>query len=264
MSGQLLPIGACSGINRRAMLSIFLLAAAAPELAAEDILDRAIAAAGGAAWRDAKTLYLEGSAVFYGPSGAAPRSRADSYRMWRVFDPGRTAAHGAEGKVRILACSGPRRLFTVGFDGQTTWTERGITPPAEAEAFWASNFGFGIIRHARGPGFRAERVADDRLDGHRLHMVRLTDPQGGITLFGIDANSFAIRSMGFASPRGWHVRTYGRFFRPPGTRWMQAGLVTLYYNGVKANEVIWRRARVDAPIDASLFAPQSKEACPGA
>lgn len=242
----------------------FLAAAAAAEPSAEEILDRAIAVAGGAAWRDARTLYLEGSAVFYGPSGAAPRSRADSYRMWRVFDPARTAAHGAEGKVRILACTGATRLFTVGFDGSTTWTERGVTPPAEAEAFWASNFGFGIIRHARQPGFKSERVPDGRLDGHPLRMVRLTDPQGGVTLFGIDAKSFAIRSMGFATPRGWHVRTYDRFFRPPGTRWLQAGRVTLYYNGVKSNTVTWRRARIDAPIDPALFAPDSREACPAA
>lgn len=242
----------------------FLAAAAAAEPSAEEILDRAIAAAGGAAWRDARTLYLEGSAVFYGPSGATPRSRADSYRMWRVFDPARTAAHGAEGKVRILACTGATRLFTVGFDGTTTWTERGVTPPAEAEAFWASNFGFGIIRHARQPGFKSERVPDDRLDGHPLRMVRLTDPQGGVTLFGIDAKSFAIRSMGFATPRGWHVRTYDRFFRPPGTRWLQAGRVTLYYNGVKSNTVTWRRARIDAPVDPALFAPDSREACPAA
>ena len=57
---------------------------------------------------------------------------ADHYRMWRVFDPDREAAHGTEGKVRIIAKAGAQQLFTVGYDGQTTWTERGITPKAEA------------------------------------------------------------------------------------------------------------------------------------
>lgn len=245
------------------MLALLLAAAApAPELGAEAILDRAIEAAGGAEWRNARTLVLEGSATFYGPSGAAPRSTAGDYRMWRVFDPARQAAHGAEGKVRILACNGAKQLFTVGYDGATTWTERGITLPAEAEAFWASNFGFGIIRHARRSGFKAERVPDDRLGNHALYMVRLTDPSGGVTLFGIDQQSFAIRSMGFASPRGWHVRTYDDFFRPDGRRWLQAGRVTLYYNGVKANEVIWRKALIDTPVDPALFTPNSPIGCP--
>lgn len=247
-----------------AMLTLLALAAAAtPDLGAEAVLDRAIKAAGGAEWRDAKTLVLEGSATFWGPTGATPRSRAADYRMWRVFDPARQAAHGAEGKVRILACNGATRLFTVGYDGTTTWTERGVTPPAEAEAFWASNFGFGIIRHARRPGFKAERVADDRLDGHELYMIRLTDPKGSVTLFGIDQESFAIRSMGFQSPRGWHVRTYDDFFIPPGRKWLQAGRVTLYYNGVKANEVIWRTAVIDTTLDDRLFAPDSPITCTG-
>jgi hypothetical protein len=240
------------------MLPILL---AAAELDGAAILAKAADAAGGKEWTDARTLFLSGTAMFYGASGAAPRSRASEYRMWRVFDPGRREAHGAEGKVRILACDRRRRLFTVGYDGETTWTERGVTPKAEADAFWASNFGFGIIRRAADPGFKAERVPDDRIGTHELYMVRLTDPAGGTTLFGIDRKSFAIRTMGFASPRGWHLRTYDDFYRLPGSRWLQARRVTLYYNGVKANEVLWRDARVNGPMDDELFRPDSSLTC---
>lgn len=70
-----------------------------------------------------------------------------------MFDPARAAAHGAEGKVRILAKSGEQMLFTVGYGGKTAWNERGTFPPAEAHAFRASTFGFGIICHANKPGF---------------------------------------------------------------------------------------------------------------
>lgn len=243
------------------MLVATLLLAAAPGLTAEQILDRAQEAAGGSEWLHARTLVLSGTAVFYGPSAPEPRSRATSYRMWRVFDPERQAAHGAEGKVRILACDGARQLFTVGYDGAVTWTEGGVTPKAEADAFWASNFGFGIIRHARKSGFKAERVPDDTVAGHPLYMVRLTDPGGTATLFGVDQQSFAIRVMGFASPRGWHVRTYDDFYRLPGSRWLQARKVTLYYNGVKANEVTWADATVNAAIDDAVFTPASTLAC---
>jgi hypothetical protein len=235
--------------------------AAAAILGGEEILERAAEAAGGAEWLNARTLVLEGSATFYGPAGPEPRSRATDYRMWRVFDPARSVAHGAEGKVRILACDAKRQLFTVGYDGATTWTERGITPRAEAEALWASNFGFGIIRHARKPGFKAERVPDDVVGSHALYMVRLTDPSGGQTLFGVDQQSFAIRLMGFTTPRGWHVRTYDDFYVVPNTRWLQARKVILYYNGVKSNEVLWSKASVNGAIEDALFSPSSSLAC---
>ena len=213
------------------------------------ILDRTTAAAGGERWAKARTLYLAGSAVFYGPEGASPRSVADDYRMWRIYDPARVAAHAAEGKVRITARSHGRLLFTVGYDGETSWNERGIIPKAEADAFWASNFGFGIIRHARDPGFSAVRVADDT--------VRLTDPTGAVTLFGIDRGSYAIRRMSFATPRGWHERIYDDFVRLKPSGWLQARSVTLYYNGIKQNTVRWRDAVVDGPIDDALFRPGS-------
>lgn len=254
MSGQVTDKEVC-------MIGALAIVALSASPNAEAILDRAIAAAGGRDWLNAKTLVLSGTASFYGPGSPEPRSRATVYRMWRVYDPERNAAHGAEGKVRILACDGDRQLFTVGYDGKTTWTERGITPKAEAEAFWASNFGFGIIRHSRRSGFKAERVPDDSVDARKLYMVRLTDPSGGVTLFGIDKASFAIRMIGFVTPKGWHVRTYSDFYRPKGSGWLQARHVTLYYNGVKQNEVFWRVTLIDQAIDDTVFGPQSNMSC---
>lgn len=222
---------------------------------AATILDRATAAAGGEGWAKARTLMLAGSATVYGQTGASPRSIADDYRMWRVYDPGRTASHAAEGKVRIIARSGTRTLFTIGYDGVTTWNDKGVVPKAEADAYWASNFGFGIIRRAREPGFKSERVPDDTIGARALYMVRLTDPQGGMALFGIDQQSYAIRTMGFATPRGWHLRVYDDFVRLTNPDWLQARKVTLYYNGVKQNDVTWREMQVNAPIDDAIFAP---------
>ncbi len=232
--------------------------AAAAEPDGATLLQRAAAAAGGQSWLQVKTLVLSGHAVFWGPSGSAPRSSAASYTMWRVFDPARGAAHGAEGQVRIVARTGEQLMFTVGYDGRTTWTERGITPQAEADAFWANNFGFGIIRHAGKPGFKAERVADGYSQGHAVRLVRLTDPQGGVSLFGIDPQTDLIRSVGFSTPRGWHERHYDKFVRQDQPPWVQAREVTLYYNGVKANTLYWDTWVVDGPVDAKLFAPPER------
>lgn len=228
-------------------------AISAESLDAATILERATEAAGGDAWANARTLMLAGHAIFYGPASPQVRSTADDYRMWRVYDPQRKASHSAEGKVLIAARSAGTTLFTVGYDGLTTWNDKGVIPKSEADAYWASNFGFGIIRRARDPGFCAQRVPDDTIADHKLYMVRLTDPDGGITLFGIDADSYAIRTMAFMTPKGWHVRTYDDFVLLKNPRWLQARHVTLLYNGVKQNEVFWTSVEVNKPIDDRQF-----------
>lgn len=246
-----------------ALLALFIVAPAiaAHAFAADapdgrTILARATEAHGGERWAGVRTLELIGSAVFWGKSGAAPTSAPDRYVMHRAFDPERQAAHGAEGKLRIAVSDRGRPVFTVGFDGTTTWNDKGVVPKAEADAYWASNFGFGIIRHALKPGFVAVRLADGNVDGHAVYMVRLTDPAGSESLFGIDQTTHAVRMVGFATPRGWHVRSYDDFFRPANAPWwLQAGKVTLTYNGVKQNEIHWRDVRVNVPIDDALFAP---------
>ncbi|MEO0439326.1 MAG: hypothetical protein AAF067_00470 [Pseudomonadota bacterium] len=238
-----------------ALIMISVPANAADEPDGAAILAMAREAAGGDDWANARTLQLSGRAIFYGRASHEPRSVASDYRMWREFDADRQIAHGADGKVRIIARDAERLIFEVGYDGETTWTERGITPQKEADKFWASNFGFGIIRQADKPGFTALRLADDTHAGHPLYMVELIDPSGGTTLFGIDQKSGYIRTMGFRTPRGWHLRTYEDFVTLANPRWVQARHVTLYYDGRKSNEVFWTETLVNAPIDASLFTP---------
>jgi len=238
-------------------LSLFFVlvspAYAEQDLDGNAILALAREAAGGDGWANAGTLALSGTAVFYSPNSHKPRSKADDYRMWRVFDRDRKAAHGPDGKVRIIAKDGEKLLFEIGFDGETTWTEKGIVPKAEADKFWANSFGFGIVRQAGKPGFVATRIADDSIAGYALYMIELADPSGGKTLFGIDQSTHAIRKIGFDTPRGWHERTYDDFVYLDNPRWLQARHVTLYYNGRKSNEVFWKETKVDKPMDVNVF-----------
>ena len=241
-----------------ACLVLLLSPVAAPAelpLSGDEILLRAREAAGGDGWANARTLYLSGRAVFYGQKGAEPSSTQDSYEMWRVFDPDRQAAHGADGKVRITIKNQDQLFMDVGYDGATTWNEKGIIPKDQADAFWASNFGFGIIRHTGKPGFAAQRLPDDAVGAYKSYIVELTDPAGTKSLFGIDMQSFAIRMVGFRTPKGWHVRTYDDFIQLENPRWLQARHVTLYYDGRKANEIFWSKYRVNPPIDDAVFAP---------
>ena len=219
------------------------------------IIAAAVEVAGGEVWLNPATLLLSGSADFYAPDQSAPLRHIDDYRMWRAMDSNRMVSHGADGKVRITARSAGKLVFEVGYDGTTTWNDKGIVPKAEADAYWASNFGFGIIRQALKEGFRLERAPDRTVDGFALDMVRVIDPVGQATLFGIDRRSHFIRYMGFVTQRGWHERVYSDFviFRNP--RWLQARDVTLFYNGVRQNTVHWRSAVVGRPIDPGLFSP---------
>ena len=223
------------------------------ELDGPTILARATDAAGGEQWANAKSLILEGRAEYWGSTGSGPKSQSDSYMMYREFDPTRTLAHGADGKIRIIASTKGTVVWTVGFDGQTSWTEKGIIPETEAAIFWANNMGFGIIRQASKPGFKANRVADGLQGRHLLYLVSLTDPKGGITLFGIDQKSYAIRTMAFMTPRGWHERQYDNFIHLKNPNWLQARTVTLSYNGVRANTVYWDTVKVNVAIPPEIF-----------
>ena len=222
--------------------------------AARAIVERGVAAHGGAVWLDPGTLILVGKASFYDPETGEVRSSADDYRMWREFSDDRQLAHGAEGKVRIVAKTQGRLLFEVGYDGVTTWTERGITPKAEADAYWASNFGFGIIRSALEQGFVLQRAPPRDVGGYLVDLVRVIDPQGAPTLFGFDSESGLIRYMAFDSPRGFHERIYSDFIRLPESGWVQARDVTLLYDGVMSNRVFWREVEVGKAIDQAIFA----------
>ncbi len=247
----------------RWLAGLLMLVFAAAAQAATDpprlIVEQAIAAHGGEGWLEPGTLLLSGSATFYAPDHAEPRRTADDYRMWRVMDPDRQSAHGADGKVRIVARDGDDIVFEVGYDGETTWTERGIMPKEQADAYWASNFGFGIIRSALDTGFTLEAAPPRDHGGGVIDLVRIIDPQGQATLFGFDRESRFIRYMAFDSPRGFHERHYDDFIRVPqtggGSGWVQAREVTLFYDGVRSNTVQWREVAVGEPIDASIFAP---------
>jgi hypothetical protein len=227
----------------------------APAQDARSIVESAIAAAGGDSWLNPQTLELWGSADFYTADRPGPVRHVDDYHMWRAMTADRVAAHNADGKVRIRARHQGKPVFEVGFDGQTTWNDKGIVRKAEADAYWASNFGFGIIRRALHKGFKLERAPDRTIDGHALDMVRIVDPGGQTTLFGIDHDSRFVRYMGFATPRGWHERVYDDFVMLTAPRWLQAREVTLFYNGVRQNSVHWRKVTVDAPLDPEIFAP---------
>ncbi len=159
------------------LLAVMLLGvgafAAAPSPDARTIVARAVEAHGGETWLAPGTLILAGEAEFFAPDRAEPVSRADDYRMWREMNPDRDSAHGADGKVRIEARASGGVMFAVGYDGRTTWTDKGVMPAAEAEAYWASNFGFGIIRTALAQQLRMERVPGREVAGHAVDMVRI-------------------------------------------------------------------------------------------
>jgi hypothetical protein len=226
---------------------------AAEPLTARQILERTVAAQGGTDWSQVRTLYLRGRGTFYYNGTNENPTQAERYEMWREMDASRAAAHGPDGKVKILAIAKGKPFITVAYDGINTYTADGILDPEKAKSYWASNFGFGIIRQALKPGFTLTRLPDDLIDGHASYFFRITDPQKQETLFGVDARTFAIRKAGFMTPKGWHERIYDRFFVNQKPRWLQAGHIRLFYNGVKANEIFWDQVNVNPVLTPDTF-----------
>ena len=231
-----------------------------PELSAETILRDAHAAAGGSFWVEPETLSMDGYAVFYRDGQA---SRHERHTMYRVYDRAKSSAHVADGKVRIRSVRDGKAVIDVAYDGETTWTPQGAQPRSDADARWASNFGFGVIRHAFDDGYTLSRLPDDLIDGRAAYMVRITDPSGGETQFGIAQDDAAILKVAFDTDRGWHERIYSDFYSNPRESWAQPGRVRLYYDGVKANEVIWTRHDVNADLPDCLFTLPQRDGCRG-
>lgn len=223
------------------------------ELDGAEIVARAVEAAGGDAWQHPRTLYLEGEMWLYRDGLLEAETHADDYRMWRAFPEASEAAHAASGKLRLEARSGDELVFLASFDGRHTYDRHGRVEDERAAEQWSSAFGFGILRYADRKGFRVLRLADDQVAGYPSHFIEVIDPAGGRTVFGIDRESYAIRKVGFATPRGWHERVYSGFEWHEDPPFRQPGRVRLYYDGRKTNEVRWHDYRVNAPIADEIF-----------
>ncbi len=236
-----------------------VLCGASATIAAEDLDARSIVmaahkAAGGDAWRHARTLMLGGDADFYRGGSYQSRAHADNYRMWRVFPQISTDAHAANGRVRFDARNGSQTLFQIAFDGEHSYDQNGLIDDAAATERWKSNFGFGIIRFAMDEGFALRRLADDSIDGHASFFIEVTDPTSRTTLFAIDQETYAVRMVGFDTPQGFHHRIYDDFQRREGLSFTQPGHVRLYYDGIKTADIRWRQFTVNEPIADETFA----------
>jgi uncharacterized protein (TIGR01244 family) len=237
-------------------------AAHAAELTAADIVRRAHAAAGGEAWLRARTNVLTGHATLFRNGRRENEVKADRYVMHRVYPRELSGAHQGTGKFRLEARAGGRLLFLLAFDGERSYDQDGPLPSERARSDEASAFGFSAIRFALEEGFALERLPDDEVEGRPCHFVRVTDPAGSSTVFGIDAADFAVRYAGWRAPRGWHHRLYSDFFFVPGTPFRQPGRVRLYYDGVKEADIAWTKAEIGGPIADELFVVDPPAAIP--
>ncbi len=222
------------------------------EMTGSEIVAAAYEAAGGEAWSDPDSLYMEGYGLFWTGPGPKP-VRYEPYRMWRVFPGEKADAHQADGRVRIEGLREGEPVFVISFDGETTYNQDG---PLEEEADsdrWASNFGFGVIRHALDEGYTVDRLADDYVDGAPAYTIRVNDPAGGETIFNIRREDFAVVGVGFDTPRGWHERRYSDFYTNEEGGWVQPGRVRLFYDGVKANEIYWTSFTSGEAFEDSVF-----------
>lgn len=245
---------------RKTFISLLLLLSfgalgQAQELRALAIVERAVQEAGGENWARPQTLQLQGQATFYAQGQAGKKLVVNNYHMWRIYPTENQAAHTANGKVRFDAFMPDGKLFfQIAFDGQKSYSQFGPEAEGEREAAkWENAFGFGILRFARDPAFTLIRLADDQIEGRLCYFVRVVDPKQNVTDFGIDQKDFAIRSVAFKTPRGFHQRIYSNFKWHKNPRFRQPTRVRLYYDGAKWTDINWQEFYVNAPIDDAVF-----------
>lgn len=228
------------------------------ELSSADIMAQAHQAAGGETWARPVSLAMDGYAVFYKDDEAA---KHEHHRMWRVYDAGKKDAHMVDGKVRIESIRDGNAVLNMSYDGDVTYTSQGPQTKSESDKRWSSSFGFGVIRHALDDGYKLKRLPDDLVDGRAVFMIKIIDLAGGETQFGMAQDDYAILKVGFDTDRGWHERIYSNFYSNPSEDWVQPGRVRLYYDGIKANEVIWTSYKINEALPDCLFRLPEPQAC---
>lgn len=219
-------------------------------LTATQIMKKAHEKAGGDFWQKPKSLTMKGHAIFYRDGKA---NKHETHNMWRVFESTKEDAHVANGKVRIESFKDSTPVFIVSFDGKNTYDLSGKQDKSDADARWASNFGYGAIRHALDDGYTLKLVEDDTVKTKSAYTIQVTDPNKGETFFGIDKEDFKIVKVAFQTPQGWHHREYSEFFSKEKYSWLQSGRVELFYDGKKSNEVFWDDFDVNEELPDSLF-----------
>ena len=219
-------------------------------LTAQVIMQKAHDRAGGSFWSKPKSLTMKGYGLFY-ENGKTNKN--EIHNMWRVYESEKENAHTANGKVRIESFRDSKPVFIVTYDGENTYDLRGKQEKSEADKRWASNFGYGVIRHAFDPGYTLEKLEDGEIKKESTYRIKVKDPDGGETIFDINQNNFNIVGVAFDTPRGWHERHYSQFFTKDQYSWLQPGLVELYYKGEKANDIIWEDFDVNQDLPDSLF-----------
>lgn len=219
-------------------------------LTATEIMQKAHEKAGGAFWQKPKSLTMKGYGIFYA-SGKPVKN--ETHNMWREFAETKEAAHLANGKVRIESFRDSLPVFIVTYDGENTYDLNGKQDKSDADNRWASNFGYGAIRHALDDGYYLQLAADDTVKTKPTYTIKVTDPNKGETFFGIDKEDFKIVKVAFDTPKGWHHREYSEFFSKDEYSWLQAGRVELFYDGKMSNEVFWKDFEVNEVLPDSLF-----------
>ena len=139
-------------------LLIAVPASADDTLSARDVVARATEAAGGDAWRYARTLKLTGHARMYNGGGFKGLA-IDDYRMQRVMPLELDDANSATGKFRLDARANGAIVFQASYDGEHLYNAQGRLPQEQSDAFAASSFG--LQRHSVCPerGFRTAAPA---------------------------------------------------------------------------------------------------------
>ena len=215
------------------------------------IVSQAHKAAGGEAWLKAGTNVMRGHALLCRDGKVGACVNATRYEMYRVYPNELEKAHAGSGKFRLDAYTGGRLLFQTAFDGERSYDQNGPMADSRAAADEGANFGFSAIRFAMEEDFKLEALMDDQVEGHPCYFIRVTDPSGQATLFGIDQEDFSIRSAAWQTARGWHERIYSDFYRVG--QFLQPGRVRHYYDGVKSVDIRWTSAEIGMPIPDEIF-----------
>jgi zinc protease len=221
------------------------LAASAPVSGADrnrarEILGRVREAMGGKAFLEQRSQISKGTGTLTAPGMPQPMP-LQSVVVYEVF-PAKTRTE----------LGLPMGQMIQAFDGQVGWVSMmGQVQEQTQQMSQDQYYGLNMLRTFDQAGYEVRPLADAEVDGKKVQVVAVSDPQGHTTRFSIDPENHRVVKTAFDTPGGTSETVYTDYRPVAGVQ--VAHTVTALQNGTPMVELKITEVQVNAAVDEALF-----------
>lgn len=207
--------------------------------AGAELAQKTIAALGGKAWQEQKTLVATGSGTITPQPGQS--LPVQSFTTTVMF-PDKNRADLNLGFLTV----------SQGSNGTMAWVEQGgnvqdITDQAKE----SRQYGLDVLREFGKDGYTARAMPDAEVDGKPVKVFALTDPEGHESVFMVDATTYLPVEVSYTNSQGKQEEIYGDFREVSGVKVPFS--FELKRDGNSFLTITYTEAQVNVDVNQKMF-----------